>query len=51
MLITHTPTYILAPIYKEMNMINYSVADLDPGSGTGFFQIPDLVSRIPNLYF
>ncbi len=28
-----------------------SVADLDPGSGIGFFRIPDLGSRIPRPYF
>ncbi len=27
------------------------VADPDPGSGIGFFRIPDLGSRIPNPYF
>jgi hypothetical protein len=32
-------------------MVVISVADPDPGSGIGFFRIPDLGSRIPNPYF
>jgi hypothetical protein len=45
---------------SALKMITYtSVADpgsgafltLDPGSGIGFFRIPDLGSRIPNQYF
>ncbi len=31
-------------------MIFNSVADPDPGSGIGFFRIPDLGSRTPNPY-
>ncbi len=33
------------------DVLRISVADPDPGSGIGFFRIPDLGFRIPHLYF
>jgi hypothetical protein len=49
--------YSALPIYNLLSVLRIWIRDpvpfwpLDPGSGIGFFRIPDLGSRIQNPYF
>jgi hypothetical protein len=47
----HNTAFCFSKHILLLSLDTTSVADPDPGSGMGFFRIPDLGSRIPRPYF